>query len=217
LVRCPECGRFIAANEAATAMRPWLNRLTGLALAAWVLGITGCFLLLFMAEGSLSYSTLDELTVSGGYTVRRAGTSITYIRSGSAGPTQLRADHPDYRLFVTVVITVSALVAFAAGALSVVVFPHWPRAAYLLLVTAMPVLAGAIVVISWHYDAPHLLGWSLQYVFGHAIAQFVGGWLGVTLGRPAARTLVRIFFPPGVRPRLAYLWLADEKPLPRAE
>jgi len=52
-------------------------------------------------------------------------------------------------------------------------------------------------------------------VCARVCVQAFGGVAGVFLGRPLARLTVRIVLPPGVRPRLAYLWLADNKPFPR--
>ncbi len=40
--------------------------------------------------------------------------------------------------------------------------------------------------------------------------------LGLIIGRPFARTMVRILLPPRLRNSLAMLWLCDDKPLPKA-
>jgi hypothetical protein len=42
----------------------------------------------------------------------------------------------------------------------------------------------------------------------------LGACMGITFGRTIARTAVRIFIPPSLRPRLAYLWIVDGKTLP---
>ena len=80
---------------------------------------------------------------------------------------------------------------------------------------AVPIVAGVLVAITWRYEAPHLLDWGLLYVMVHMGVQVLGGLLGVIFGRPLARLTVRIFLPTGVRPSLAFLWLADNKPFPR--
>ncbi len=84
------------------------------------------------------------------------------------------------------------------------------------VVLALPIVAGVVVAVAWHYEAPHLLEWGLRHLTAHACLQLLGGTVGVVFGRPFARLTVRILLPPGVRPRLAYLWLADRKPFPSA-
>jgi hypothetical protein len=107
------------------------------------------------------------------------------------------------------------MIAFSCGLFAVVALPHWRRVAYVGVMLAMPIVVGCLVAIGWAHDAPHLLDWGLPYVGAHAGLQLLGGVAGVIFGRPLARLAVHIFLPPSVRPRLAYLWLADGKPLPR--
>ena len=214
VVRCTECGRFQPANDTATALRPMLHRVTSVLLVAWMLTIIAAFLHLALAQGALSYATLDELTIHGGYQSRRISNTTTYTWSGSHGPLQINRDYADYELFVTTIIAVSFLVAFGVGLFTVVVVPHWRRRAYAGLVLVMPVVAGVLVALIWSKEAPHLFGWGLLYVTAHTGVQMLGGLAGIILGRPVARLAVRIFLPPGVRPKLAFLWLADNKPLP---
>jgi len=216
VVRCTECGRFQSANDAATVLRPWLNRATSVPLAAWMLTIVSGFIILAMAEGGITYSTLDELTSPGGYTTRRANIGTTTITwSGAFGPLQVRTDDPDYRLFITAMLAASFGAAFASILLAVVLFPHWRRVAYVGLALVMPIAAGGVVLVAWGHEAPHLFHWGLQYVMGHTGLQVLGGVVGIMLGRPFARLCVQVLLPPSVRPRLAYLWLADDKPPPR--
>ena len=98
---------------------------------------------------------------------------------------------------------------------AVVAFPHWHRGAYAALVLTMPVVAGAFAAFVWNMEAPHLFDWGLRFFGSHVGVQLFGGLLSAGIGRPPARLTIRILLPPGVRPRLAYLWLTDNKPLPR--
>ncbi len=41
LARCPECGRYHAANQETSASRPWLRRLATMLLSWWVLFLAG--------------------------------------------------------------------------------------------------------------------------------------------------------------------------------
>ncbi len=216
VVRCPECGRFQPANDASTALHPWLNRATTLLVITWMLIIAALFFHLGLAEGALSYLTLDELTMHGGYTTRTvSGGSTTTVYNRGLGALEIKPDDSDDALFAAMVISLSLATALVCGVLAVVVFPHWRRAACAAMVLVMPVVAGVVVAAIWGHEAPHLFAWGLPYMAGHAGVQVFGGLVGIAIGRPLARLVVCILLPPGVRPRLAYLWLVDDKPLPR--
>lgn len=215
-MRCTECGRFQSANDTATALRPWLNRATVVFIAGWVLFLVALFIHLGIAEGAISYATLDRLTIHGGYTQSTTASGRTIRRyDGRYGPLEVYTDFEEHDLFITVVLGSSFLIAFSGSVLLVVCCPHWRKAAYIAVATFLPLAAGGVVAFAWHYEAPHLFAWGLQYMSVNAAAQVIGAILGVMLGRPLARLAVRILLPPGVRPRLAFLWLADGKPPPR--
>lgn len=215
IVRCTECGRYQAANDAATAVRPWLDRVMSVVLVAWMLTIASGFFWFGLGEGALSYAVLDELTLHGGYTIQRTGNSTTIIRQGRPGPLEIRPEMPDDKAFITAMLIASLATAFACGMFAVVVLPHWPRVAYVAVLMAMPIVANGIVTFAWFHEAPHLFGWGLLHVWAHAGVQLAGGLAGIWFGRPLARLTVQIFLPPVIRPKLAYLWLADAKPFPR--
>lgn len=214
VVQCTECGRYQSANDTATALRPWLGRVTSVLLVGWMLVIAAAFIWLGMAQGAISYATLDELTVYGGSTVRRVGNQTIRTYSSGRGPLEVQTDIPYYEWFVGSVMGVSCLIAMVSGLIAVVVFPHWRWFASLALVFGLSIGAAAIITLSWRFEAPELLGWSAPYIGGHLCAQLFGGAVGVTIGRPMARLIVRVIFPPSIRPRLAYLWHADGKALP---
>lgn len=214
IVRCTECGKFQSANDTATIFRPWLHRLTSLVLGAWVIITIMIFFWLCVAEAAITYVTLDELTVRAGTQIQRiGGTTIRTVRG--SGPLEVWTDMPDFGKFMAAILTASAGVAFVVGLLTVVVMAHWRKVAYYVVALAVPLLVACIVTMLWRAEAPHLLGWSLTYIAAHAGANMLGACLGVTFGRPIARTAVRIFIPPTLRPRLAYLWIADGKALPQ--
>ena len=213
VVRCPECGRFQSANDASTALHPWLNRATSVLLVGWMLAIIAGFILLGMAEGSLSYATLDEFTTPGGSRVEQIGISVTRIFSGY-GPLEVRTDYPEYTLVVTLMLACSLAIAFVGGMVAAVVFPHWRKTACGVPVLGLPIAAGVIVALTWTHEAPHLFDWGMRYVGAHAGVQLFGGLAGIIFGRPLARLGVWILLPPSVRPRLAFLWLTDDKPIP---
>jgi hypothetical protein len=214
VVRCTECGRFQPANNGATALRPWLSRITSVLLVAWILTIVAAFIWLCIGEGALSYATLDELTTYGGQMTQRIVAGTTIRTWTTRGQLTIDSDYPDYRLFISTILVASFASAFVFGMFVVVVCPHWRRGAYVGLVLAVPLAVGGVVATGWSQEAPHLFEWGLRYIMAHAGVQLLGGLMGVNFGRPLARTATRIFLPPSARPRLAYLWLADNKPFP---
>ena len=167
-----------------------------------------------MGEIGISYATLEEFTHhSSGQVQRIEGTTIrTY---SSYGPLEVDEGYPEYKLMLSLMLGTSLLLGLVLGAFLAVVVPHWRRVAYLAVAVSIPVLVGLGVGFAWSREAPHLFGWGLLYVMSHCAAQLLGGLLGITFGRPLARLTVRIVLPPGMRPRLAYLWHADRKPVPR--
>jgi hypothetical protein len=67
--------------------------------------------------------------------------------------------------------------------------------------------------VNWSYDAAMLVtGWRVV-LFGILLNAVVLG-LGIWFGRPMVRGLVRLGVPPRLRGSLAFLWLADDRPLP---
>ena len=215
VVQCTECGRYQPANDASTAARPWLNRVTSLMLVTWILAIVTLFIFAGIGEGGISYATLDELTMHGGYERQQVGNTTTITWNRRYGPLEVQTDFEFYKSFIAAVLGCSLAIAFACGMLAVVVFPHWRRIAYVALILTMPFVAGSLVAVGWSQEAPHLFAWGMSFVTAHALVQMLGGVLGIALGRPAARLAIRIFLPPSVRPRLAYLWLVDDKPFPK--
>ncbi|UCF33894.1 MAG: hypothetical protein JSV78_01025 [Phycisphaerales bacterium] len=183
-------------------------------IVAWIIILVLILMNLAIAEGALSYGTLDELTIHGGSTTQRIGNTITRTWSSGWGPLEVKTDVPDYKLFLITIILCSFAIAFAFGMFVVVAFPHWRRMACAAIVIITPALVGGIIALTWWKEAPHLFTWGLVYIAAHTAAQIIGGVGGITIGRPLARLLVRILLPPGIRPRLAYLWLTDGKPLP---
>lgn len=221
VVRCTECGRFQPANTAATALRPWLARVTSVSLFGWMFLLFAVFFWLGMAQGAINYATLDELTISGTRRIERvnkklaaAGITTTITYTGAYGPIQVREHTPDYDYFMPFMLSVSFLIAMVTAVICVVVFPHWTRWVYFAPVFGMSLVAAAFVAVTWHYEAEPLMGWATPYMLGHLGAQLLGGTVGIVAGRPMTRLTIRMMLPPSVRPRLAYLWLADGKGIP---
>lgn len=214
LVRCPECGTFHPANDMATALRPWLHRICALALGGWILTLLSVFFLLGLAAGATTYGTLDELTTYGGTQVTRIGNQTTYTYSGGLRVPEVREPRPEDKYFVAFMLASSFVNAFLTAMVAVLAFPHWRRHWYLALVLPLALVANVIAALTWHFEAPHLFTWGIGFIVAHGCVQLLGGIVGINAGRPLARLAVRIFLPPRVRPHLAYIWLADNKPFP---
>ena len=241
IARCPECQRYHPAAQATTVGRLWLQRLATLLLFVWIALVGSGIVGILFGQGGLSYGTLDELTTSrfvsattpmpptppapstqpavGGLTGQvgpfQTISSTTFRTTWRRFRTEVREDYKHYNAFLALTGTGSLAVGFIAGMLAVVVFHHWPRWAYWPAVLSAPVLVAMIVWFVWRAEAPHLLAWGTPYVCGHALVQMLGGAAGIVAGRPLARLIVRIFLPPRARPVLAFLWLADNQPLPQ--
>ena len=215
VVRCPECGRFQSANDASTALRPWLDRLTLFLLGMWILFLVAVMAHLCLAEGAVSYANLDELTEHVGTNVRWIGNTTIRIGVNTSAPLEVNTEYPGYEFFIAWILLGSFMIAFAGGMFAVIAMPHWRRGAYAGLMLAMPVIAGVVVAVVWENDSPPLFSWGIPYIAAHAGAQLLGGLAGIACGRPLGRLAVRVCLPPSARPRLAFLWLADGKPFPR--
>ncbi|HNQ21500.1 MAG TPA: hypothetical protein PKK06_00215 [Phycisphaerae bacterium] len=214
IVRCPECGQLHPANEVATEWRPWLHRVTALLLGFWVLGIIGVLFLMALGQGALMYVPLTELTLPDNAVVQQVGSTTITTVVGSRGALRTKPLFGWLWLFLVFASLLSFAAAFATGMLLVVLVPHWRRIAYVSFVALLALTAGIVVGINWYSEAPQLSGWGLKHVAAQTTFQVLGGWAGVMLGRSLARLVVRIMLPPRLRPRLAYLWLADGNPLP---
>lgn len=208
LCRCPECGRFHPASEAATAGRLWLQRLMTLLLAFWIILIGSAVCGFAVGQGSITAFTLDALT----YNER---VSMPGGRSGRY--TYVLQPRPVVRepgLLCAISGSTSLGLGLFASFAAVVVFPHWRRWIYSAVALAWPVAVALVVVYIWWTVAPHLMRWGWPYIWGHALVCILGGVVGAAIGRPLARLIVRLCLPPRLRPALSYLWVADGLPPP---
>jgi len=204
LVRCPECGRYQAAAQTATPLRPWLQRLGVFGLWAWMLFLLWFGGFLLFLSGVVSYGTLHELAS---------------WRQVPQGQYQLAVRERDeyWVWFLVAVIGSSAALAFTGAWLLVVACHHWRRVAYVAPAILAPILPAVIVWLIWRDEAPHLLGWGTRYIGTHLATQWCAALIAVFAGRPLARLLARVLLPGRARTPLTFLWLADGKSPPRGE
>ncbi len=211
LCRCPECGRFQAAADAATTSRAWLQRLATLALAWWI-GLIGSLALgIALGQGGITVFTLDALT-----TYRRVPMPLPGNPQAFQYILQ-RQSCSEWKVLYAFSGGISLLLGFVAGAGLVVALHHWRRWGYAATAIGVPVLVAAVVALIWWGHAPHLLRWAFWYMAAHTLLCMLGGLVGTGTGRPLARLIVRTCLPPRLRPVLAFLWLVDGKAPPSAK
>ncbi len=199
VTRCPECGGFEAASGTVTAASPWLNRLATLGLLIWILALLWAMIGLSIAQGAVSYSTLEELTR---WTSGRSGRVVT--------------PHFElYGLFMAVMGATSFALGFLALQLIAVVCHHWRRVGYAALALLQCLAVSAVVWAMWVDTAPNLMEWGEKYIGGLALLRLAGAMSAMWLGRPLARLIVRVALPPRARQVLAFLWFADGLHPPR--
>ncbi len=235
--RCPECGRFHSAGHRTTATSVWLGRFAGGLLLLWVLIIASAFLLAGITFGAIQFTHIDLYTymITIGPDGRRVmwsqnAAGSTYVYEDDKTPavvsrsvyTLVPPTDPRYRfnrgwedLILINLLSIGS--GFAAGVLLVVILWHWQKRRY-GWVLAVPLIASACVLgtIYLFSDYDFIRGWATRRVLYHAALQCASISLGILLGRPIARAVVRIFIPPRPRQYLAFLWRADGKPMPLA-
>lgn len=110
-----------------------------------------------------------------------------------------------------------AALGLVAGVLTVVFFWHWKKRRY-LLTTLLPLSAAAfmIVIYAVNDDFQPVLGYATRVSLGHAAWQAAWMCLGILIGRPVARGILRTIVPPNPRQHFNFLWHADGKKPPPA-
>ena len=118
----------------------------------------------------------------------------------------------------------------AAGVVWAVVLSHVRRSRLWLVIVAVSALTGGLAVLVWSSDAassrwPGAWVTALQVarriyfvpiIAMTLVAEVVPFFVGLMIGRPLARLMVRAFVPPRLRVPLSFLWLCDGKEPPRA-
>jgi hypothetical protein len=111
----------------------------------------------------------------------------------------------------------AAGIGFVTGILAVVFLWHWKRWGYrLALLLPFGVAAFQILLFFINQEHEEILGWAIRVVFGYALLQALFMALGLKVGRPIARGLLRMFVPPRPRQHFAFLWRVDGISPPQA-
>lgn len=215
--RCPECGRFAPAGHSTTAARLWLSRVLTLCLGVWVLVVLGLFALCTLFMGMTAYGHLQN-DVRWRQVARPLSGSPSYeyyVFTPAPGDAAALQNQQFERWAMAML---AAGLGLFAGMLFSVLLWHlrWPWRA---LAWVPPLVGCGVAALGWANDpaAVHLQAWGLRWIAAYWAIECVGVGVGLLLGRPVVRGLLRVLVPPRPRQHLAFLWLVDgrQPPAPR--
>ncbi len=168
-----------------------------------------------------------QTAVSGGgmtYQVVRKGTTrpvinwkLYYTLEVPAGDDQTPwGNHHTATLFERAVLAgCAAALGVVIGMLLVVFLWHWKKRRY-FIATLLPLAPAMflICVFCLNEEFSLIIHWATRIAIFYALWE--GAWIGVGIlvGRPIARGLLRMFVPPRPRQYLAFLWKVDGKSPP---
>ncbi|MDB5353638.1 MAG: hypothetical protein JWN24_91 [Phycisphaerales bacterium] len=217
--RCPECGKWAAAGQGTSASRVWLNRFGTLLLVGWVLVLLVIFGLGTLFLGMLPYGYMMSFTHWKNVEVPIAnmpGKHQTVYRYELRDPPPSDSDEAaDLRAQRTITMCVAAALAAVIGGLHAVFLWH-ARGPWRILAFALP-LAGCVGAwVIWNMDPQtvDLSSWAVPRIAWFLLLECLGVSLGLLLGRPIIRGLLRILVPPKPRQHLAFLWTVDNRKAP---
>jgi len=196
VVTCPRCGKLAPASEAMPYRRVWRQRL-GLTLSlSWIMLLLGAFVACVSIEASLQAET------------------PSYSRRADGRRVYLDREATQRTLAYTGPISLGA--GFAAGCLLACALYHWKRRWHIFAAMIVPMVATgfvALAAVGSEYRQLRLSNAFGVFLLVMAI-QALGGILGVCVGRPVGRALVRALLPNHTRKFFAFLWRRDGKEMP---
>ena len=203
LARCSECGDFASATDVTTAGRVWLRRLATWMVALWVLAAIVIFLAPPFFQWITDMVVTDDLPRYQRWALQRPKSAAHYAEQA--------------KIVWMVCVPLSVGWGLLSGFSTVVLIPHWRRWGYLVAVVILPIVAGVACWAVWRIDRPDEVAQAIPRILWLTLCNIPGGIVGVFVGRPFARLMVRLILLPRVRSPLAYLWRVDGKVLPSAK
>jgi len=214
ICRCPECGKFSAAGRTNSAARVWLNRLGTVLLTVWVFFLLGLFSLCTLFLGMLSFGHMTEQTTMkpDAHAANTYGYSYHYVlRDPSRDEEEARQNTMEA---IILDCTGGLLAALTGGLFSVLLWhvKGWRRLPALL----PPLLGSGFAALIWIAEPAgrFIREWGLKQIVAYCLFEVIATAIGVLIGRPVARAVLKILTPPKVRQHLAFLWIVDGKVLP---
>jgi hypothetical protein len=215
--RCPECGRYSAAGQTTTASRVWLNRLATGLLAGWVTFLLVLFALCTLFLGMLAYGHTMEMTrwVAPNYPSNKRSVVMPYkpyrmVREPSDDPDE-RSNRFWAQAFMAVVA--GGLALFTGGLFAVLLWHCKGIGRFTAFVP--PLLGCSVAAFAWQNDlmTVRIREWGLAQIGLYLLLELVCVGIGLVIGRPIARGMLRILVPPKPRQHLAFLWTTDGRTL----
>jgi hypothetical protein len=210
--RCPECGRFHPAALGVTATRPWLARLGVGLIVSWVLFAVGVFLLCGFFMGLFSYIHLEVFTQRT-YPQNANG---SYVYSNYA-PRSIRPPPPpnpnyydDRETAWKVLGSLSIANAVLLGSFCAVSMWH-VRKERLYFALGWPILAALVTYGLWwaNENIELIVNWSIVRLVIYTVINIAAMVVGLKVGRPIARFLLRVLVSPKLRQHVHFLWTCD--------
>ena len=209
--RCPECGRFHPAALGVTATRPWLARLGVGLIVTWVLfvlavfGVVGFFMGLF-SFAHLEINTFRNYPQNGGAYVYSNGVP-RIVRT----PNQQNAYYYEQQQNVWKVFTaISFALSVVFGGFCSIAMWHLPKNR-LYFALGWPILAALVTYGLWwaNENIELIVTWSIIRLFLYALLNVAGMVVGLKVGRPVARFLLRVLVSPKLRQHVHFMWTCD--------
>jgi len=127
----------------------------------------------------------------------------------------------DWRFrYAAINATTAGCIALAGGVLLVVFLWHWPRRRYLLVMLIPFMAAAGALGLMWLFDSGNeyrnVRGWMIRNAAAYAALGAACLGVGILIGRPIARGLLRMFIPPTPRQHFNFMWHIDGKAPPAA-
>ena len=214
--RCPECGRFHPAALGVTATRPWLARLGVGLIVTWVLFVLAVFGVAGFFQGLFSYAHL-EINTTRNYPQNTGGTfAPAPVYSGRLPrvirtPNQQNAYYYEeqqnvWKIFCAITFGISVVL----GGFSAIAMWHL-RKNYLYFTLGWPILAALVTYGLWwaSENIELIVTWSITRLFFYALLNIGGMVVGLKIGRPVARFLLRVLVSPKLRQHVHFMWTCD--------
>jgi hypothetical protein len=218
VVRCPECGRFSAAADRATASRAWLNRAATFFSGMWVMFLALLLMLVtfflgLMAMGMVMAYVQFQMDPQPQRPLARPAMRYTYHYVPRTANDYLDAAR-DLRNEYLIMISITFALAILAGAMVTVLLWHlrgWRR----WLALAMPLVGCGCSFLIFSLDPTYdsIRAWGQPRIVATLGLELIGVIVGLRLGRPIARFALRMLAPPKLRQHFAFLWIVDGKRL----
>jgi hypothetical protein len=237
--RCPECGRFHPAGVGVTATKPWAHRLATALLVFWVLIILFALMWIVIGLGAIQVAAVEDFSYrkmiapDGREVIYSSSARPTYsmVYKGTTQPAKtwrmvFTLDPPDdqrfrrrQQFYETIALAVgAAALGLVSGMLLVCFFWHWRRRRYLWPMIVLPLGCAAFVCAVFYVNDEYqpIVGWAIRTSIGWAMWELSWIGVGILVGRPIVRRMLRMFIPPKPRQHFAFLWAADGKTMPAA-